>query len=65
MIRYTIFVAAIVASAATAIASLPTGKLHTVTGKNVTDIAKNVEWTAAPLFVEKCAKEDCSDTPAS
>jgi hypothetical protein len=65
MIRYTIFVLAIAASAATAIASLPS---HDITGnsKNVTVLYKNQNWNVvAPLVVEKCAKEDCSDTPAS
>jgi hypothetical protein len=66
MIRYTIFVLAIAVSAATAIASLPSHEMPGANGKNVTVLFKSEEWnTAAPLIVEKCAKEDCSDTPAS
>ena len=65
MIRYTIFVLAIATSAATAIASLPSHDLNSTNSKNVTELFKNVDWTAAPLVVEKCAKDDCSDTPAS
>ena len=64
MIRYTVFILTIVASAATAIASLPS-QTTVDNSKNVTVLFKNVDWTATPLFVEKCAKEDCSDTPAS
>jgi hypothetical protein len=64
MIRYTIFVLAIAASAATAIASLPSQDT-VINSKNMTVLFKNVDWTATPLVVEKCAKEDCSDTPVS
>lgn len=63
MIRYTVFLIAIAASAATAIASLPTHETG-INSKNVTVLYKNVDWTLTPLVVEKCAKEDCSDTPA-
>jgi hypothetical protein len=65
MIRYTIFVLAIVASAATAIASLPGQTTPGINGKNVTNLIKNQTWDSdtVPVFLEKCAKEDCSDTP--
>lgn len=64
MIRYTIFIIAIVGSAATAIASLPS---HTsgFDAANQTVLFKNVEWTATPILTEECAKADCSDTPQS
>jgi hypothetical protein len=64
MFRYTVFLIAIAASAATAIASLPNQEVPT-NSLNVTELFKNVDWTATPLVVEQCAKEDCSDTPAS
>ena len=64
MIRYTVFLIAIAASAATAIASLPSQDAG-INSKNVTELFKNQTWTTAPLVLEQCAKEDCSDTPAS
>jgi hypothetical protein len=65
MIRYTVFLIAIVATAATAIASLPAQPMPGANGQNVTELFKNQDWTTAPLVLEQCAKEDCSDTPAS
>ena len=67
MIRYTVFVIAIVASAATAIASLPSQPVPGTHGANITNLVKNQDWTSSdvPLILEPCAKEDCSDTPNS
>ena len=67
MIRYTVFVIAIVASAATAIASLPSQAMPGANGKNITNLIKNQNWDSSevPLILEPCAKEDCSDTPNS
>lgn len=64
MIRYTLFVLAVVGSAATAVASInPQADIH-VSRNNVTVIEKNEIWPLeGELVVEKCALEDCSDTP--
>jgi hypothetical protein len=62
MIRTTLIAIAIVATAATAIAGATV---------NFSAPAKfNIELsdmpsTTGPLVVEKCAMEDCSDTPAN
>ena len=63
MVRYTLFVIAVIGSAATAVASI--NPAATITnGKNVTVIEKNQFWPLeGELVVEKCAVEDCSDTP--
>jgi hypothetical protein len=62
MIRYSLFVLTILASAATAFAAIqPASVLET---RNVTVIEKNEFWHVVnELTVEQCAKEDCSDTP--
>jgi hypothetical protein len=62
MVRYTLFVLAVIGSAATAVASInPTALTET---RNVTVIEKNQFWPVeGELKVEKCAVEDCSDTP--
>ena len=64
MVRYTLFVIAVIGSAATAIAAInPKADLVTST-RNVTVIEKNQIWPIeGKLVVEKCAVEDCSDTP--
>jgi hypothetical protein len=63
MVRYTLFVLAVIGSAATAVASI--NPAATVTNaKNVTVIEKNQFWPLeGDLVVEECAVEDCSDTP--
>lgn len=63
MIRYSFFVLAVVATAATAIASVvPTAKDFDLSGSNVTVVTKNQEFPLyGPLVVEDCLTEDCSD----
>jgi hypothetical protein len=64
MIRYTLFVLAIVGSAATAVASINPKADVMVANHNVTVIEKNQFWPMeGNLVVEQCAVEDCSDTP--
>ena len=64
MVRYTLFVLAIVGSAATALASISTAPVLNANPRNVTVIEKNQFWPMeGSLVVEKCAVEDCSDTP--
>jgi hypothetical protein len=64
MIRYTLFVLAVVGSAATAWASITPATTVNTTPHNVTVIAKNQFWPMeGKLVVEQCAVEDCSDTP--
>lgn len=65
MIRYTLFVLAVIGSAASAIAAINPQEVVAMP-KHETVIAKNQVWPVlGPIVVEKCAKEDCSDTPAS
>lgn len=61
MIRYSLFVLTILASAATAIAAIaPSHDL--VPAKNVTVMEKNQAFPVyGPIVVEQCAVEDCSD----
>ncbi len=64
MVRYTLFVLAVIGSAATAVASIRPHTIFDVHSKNVTVIEMNQIWpTQGALAVEKCAVEDCSDTP--
>jgi hypothetical protein len=64
MVRYTLFVLTVLGSAATALASVNPATPITVSGKNVTVIEMNQLWAPeGKLVVEKCALEDCSDTP--
>lgn len=67
MIRYTLFVFAIVGSAATAIASIaPVDHFASVNPKNVTIAVKNDAYPMIDgIVVEKCAVENCSDTPSN
>ncbi len=67
MIRYTLFVFAIVGSAATAIASIaPADHFASVNPKNVTIAVKNDAYPMIDgIVVEKCAVENCSDTPSN
>jgi cation diffusion facilitator CzcD-associated flavoprotein CzcO len=62
MVRYTLFVLAVIGSAATAVASI--NPAATVETRNVTVIEKNQFWPVpGELVLEQCAVEDCSDTP--
>ncbi len=62
MIRYTLFVLATIGTAATAIANI--APVDHSNPNNVTVVYKNdVYPMASALIVEKCAVEDCSDTP--
>jgi hypothetical protein len=64
MVRYTLFVLTVLASAATAVAALPAAP--EMTSKNVTVIEMNQFWSDLnPAEFSDCAKEDCSDTPQS
>lgn len=64
MVRYTLFVLAIVGSAATAWASIASAPVLNASTHNVTVIEKNQFWPLeGKLVVEQCAVEDCSDTP--
>ncbi len=63
MIRYSLFILAVLGSAATAIAAIAPG--NTVVqydASHVTVIEKNQAFPQfGPLVVEDCAAEDCSD----
>jgi hypothetical protein len=64
MIRYSLFVLAILGTAATAIAAVhpQADDLHATSG-NVTVIEKTSPFPVlGPIVVEECAVEDCSDT---
>jgi hypothetical protein len=62
MIRYSIFLAIIVASTATAIAAISPAPVSTPT-RNITVMEKNQAFPVyGPIVVEQCAVEDCSDT---
>ena len=63
MIRYTFFVLAVIATAATAIAAVqPATNSAASRTTNVTVIHKNDAFPVlGPITVEQCAKEDCSD----
>jgi aspartate carbamoyltransferase regulatory subunit len=64
MVRYALFILAVLGSAATAIAAI--NPHHTVELKihNVTVIEKNQFWPLeGKLEVTQCAVADCSDTP--
>lgn len=67
MIRYTLFVLTILGSAATAIASIAPADQYAITNpNNVTIVAKNDIFPMIDgVVVEKCAVEDCSDTPSN
>ncbi|MBL8790309.1 MAG: hypothetical protein JNM45_07410 [Rhizobiales bacterium] len=61
MIRYTLFVLAVIGSAATAVANIVPA--HPVSNPaNVTIVAKNQAFPQfGPLEIEECAIEDCSE----
>lgn len=67
MIRYTLFIAAVLGSAATAIAAIAPGEAVSLnSAAHTTVITKNQAWpVVGPLVLEQCAVEDCSDTPAN
>lgn len=66
MIRYSIFGLALALLAAAAIAAVtPSGEDFRVLGRHFNVIEKNTATpTYGPLVVERCAVEDCSDTPS-
>ncbi|MFO1033441.1 MAG: hypothetical protein U1E15_04930 [Hyphomicrobiales bacterium] len=61
MIRYSLFILAVLGSAATAIASIaPADKVSNP--HNITVVAKNMDFPVfGKLEVEECKVEDCSD----
>jgi hypothetical protein len=63
MIRYTLFVLAIVGTAATAIAAVQPKATAVITNPaHETVITKNSPFPVlGPITVEECATEDCSD----
>ncbi len=62
MIRYTLFVLAVVGSAATAIASIAPSERNAINPNNMTVIAKNQAFPViGALEVDECQVEDCSD----
>ena len=62
MIRYTLFVLAVLGSAATAIAANAPGHEMVPANGNVTVIEKNQAFPVyGPIVVEQCAVENCSD----
>ena len=65
MIRYTLFVLTILGTAATALATVtPANTVAISNSKNISVFYKtDIGPVVAPLVVEQCAKEDCSDTP--
>jgi hypothetical protein len=63
MIRRTLFILAILGTAATAIAAAqPSAFVAASSPANLTVIEKNSPFpVVGPIIVEKCAVEDCSD----
>jgi hypothetical protein len=63
MLRYSLFVAAVLGSAATAIAAIaPVADDMNTSSKNLTVIEKNQAFPIyGPIIVEQCATEDCSE----
>jgi hypothetical protein len=63
MIRYTLFVLTILATAASAIAAMaPAHEEIDLSAGNVTVIEKNQAFPVfGPIVVEDCAAEDCSE----
>ena len=63
MIHYSIFLLTIVASAVLGVSKLTTVQVSLDTPRNVTVIYKTVVADGSHrLVLERCAKEDCSDT---
>jgi hypothetical protein len=66
MIRYSLFVFAVIGSAATAVAAIAPNSATQINPMNVTVIEKNQTWHVVnELTVQECAVADCSDTPQS
>ncbi len=62
MVRYTLFVLAVVGSAATAVASI--NPANVVDPARTTVVEKNQFWPIdGELVIQPCGVEDCSDTP--
>ena len=63
MVRHSLLIAAVLATAATALAAPhPAIDQPRFTSSNITVIEKNGAFPAlGPLVVEQCAVEDCSD----
>ena len=62
MFRDSLFVIAVLGSAATALAAIAPGT--STNARNMTVIAKNQTWHVVDnLTVQPCHVEDCSDTP--
>lgn len=63
MTRYTLFVLAVIGSAATAIAAIsPAATPGVSKPANITVVAKNQAFPQfGPLVFEECAVEDCSE----
>ncbi|MFN0192538.1 MAG: hypothetical protein ACKVP5_11285 [Aestuariivirga sp.] len=62
MLRYSLFIAAVLGSAATAIAAIAPVTDEITSAKNVTIIEKNQAFPVfGPIIVEQCATEDCSE----
>jgi len=63
MIRYSLFLLAVLATGATAIAAInPAADATATASRNVTVIEKNQAFPViGPIVVETCAVEDCSD----
>jgi hypothetical protein len=63
MIRYSIFIITVLATAATALASVKPLTDFAIDPTAVTVIYKNLHVAPAhKIVLEKCALEDCSDT---
>lgn len=66
MFRYSLFIIAVIGSAATAVASMGPNAATGINPRNVTVIEKNQTWLVLnELTIRECAVEDCSDTPQS
>ncbi len=63
MVRYTIFLAIVLGTAATALAAIsPSATRDLASGQNVTVIEKNQAFPlVGPLVIEPCQTEDCSE----
>ncbi|MGQ0485967.1 MAG: hypothetical protein ACT4SY_11530 [Hyphomicrobiales bacterium] len=63
MIRYSLFVLTVIATAASAIAAIaPIHEDIDLSARNVTVIEKNQAFPVyGPIVVEDCANEDCSE----
>ena len=70
MIRYTIFLAVVAGFAASAIAKVEPVKTHQFEDPTAITVAYKTNWLQVANFgparhtvLQKCAVEDCSDTP--